>query len=801
LAVHLGAFARSEPAAVGRAIPADLAVNSRFLVLPASVKRMTQTDAAGRLTNVTEYQTSPTNTLLTAYTYDSLDDLTGVNQSGLTRSFAYDSLKRLLSGNNPETGTINYAYDNDGNLITKTDAKGTITCFGTLSGSTCGGAGYDALNRPLVKSYSDGTPQVNWSWDTATLGIGHLTSVAAAGVSTTSFSAYDGLGRPLGSTQTTAGTPYTFAYSYYPIGLNTVKYPSNRQIAYTYDIAGRIASVGGAKTYASGLTYASFGGLQSLQYGNNLYEQTCYNNRLQPTAIWVRNANSNDCASPNSSDLLNLQLGYPASPHNNGNLTSQNIYASSSTPYSQSYTYGDGLNRLSSATETSGWTQTYVYDAFGNRAVLAGAGQYIPNPGQTPQTTSTSTVPYNTTTNNNQWTAATYDSSGNGNMTNDGLNAMTYYADNMLKTSSNSNNGSVTYFYDGDGHRVQKVVAGGASTTYVYDAGGQLAAEYSTASPPVLCTTCWFTADHLGSTRLMTDSSGVVQRRYDFLPFGEEIPQLINGRTAPYETSLQLTTPDVTDWKFTAKPRDSESGLDFFGARYFSGAQGRYTTPDWSAEPEPVPYAKLTDPQSLNLYSYVRNNPLSATDADGHCTSGGEQKGFWWCLFHYSDQDALREATGYFNNNAILINGKRVDPSKMTDQQLLNAWKQVNDAWKAYGGALSPNGALTAMLPGAGLRYEPNPKHGTVARGDVSPEPTNPETTLENSIQIKDTSTARVGVDPATGEYVMFRETGSGTGVYHGYATKEFNDLPNDAKAALQKAGMVTQRGAIAGQQ
>lgn len=47
----------------------------------------------------------------------------------------------------------------------------------------------------------------------------------------------------------------------------------------------------------------------------------------------------------------------------------------------------------------------------------------------------------------------------------------------------------------------------------------------------------------------------------------------------------------------------------------------------------------------------------------------------------------------------------------------------------------------------------------------------------------------------------MFRETGTGTGVYHGYATKEFSDLPNEAKAALQKAGMVSQRGAIVGQQ
>jgi RHS repeat-associated protein len=58
--------------------------------------------------------------------------------------------------------------------------------------------------------------------------------------------------------------------------------------------------------------------------------------------------------------------------------------------------------------------------------------------------------------------------------------------------------------------------------------------------------------------------------------------------------------------------------LDFFGARYFASAQGRWTSPDWSEEPEPVPYADLTDPQTLNLYAYVRNNPLARADADGH---------------------------------------------------------------------------------------------------------------------------------------------------------------------------------------
>ncbi len=71
--------------------------------------------------------------------------------------------------------------------------------------------------------------------------------------------------------------------------------------------------------------------------------------------------------------------------------------------------------------------------------------------------------------------------------------------------------------------------------------------------------------------------------------------------------------------QFTGKERDAESGLDYFGARYYGSALGRFTSPDWSAKPMPVPYAALGDPQSLNLYAYVRNNPLSRADADGHC--------------------------------------------------------------------------------------------------------------------------------------------------------------------------------------
>lgn len=72
---------------------------------------------------------------------------------------------------------------------------------------------------------------------------------------------------------------------------------------------------------------------------------------------------------------------------------------------------------------------------------------------------------------------------------------------------------------------------------------------------------------------------------------------------------------------FTGKERDSESGNDYFGARYYASTMGRFMSPDWSAKLEPVPYAKLDNPQSLNLYSYMLNNPLSGVDPDGHCST------------------------------------------------------------------------------------------------------------------------------------------------------------------------------------
>jgi RHS repeat-associated protein len=71
------------------------------------------------------------------------------------------------------------------------------------------------------------------------------------------------------------------------------------------------------------------------------------------------------------------------------------------------------------------------------------------------------------------------------------------------------------------------------------------------------------------------------------------------------------------------RERDTESNLDDFGARYYSNTFGRWMSPDYSDAPVPVPYADLTNPQSLNLYALVRGNPETFADLDGHLDGNG----------------------------------------------------------------------------------------------------------------------------------------------------------------------------------
>jgi YD repeat-containing protein len=192
----------------------------------AGKKRQSCSNGLGQVTQVTEdpgglgYWTS--------YAYNALDNLLNVAQGTqkpcgggtASRSFGYDSLSRLSSACNPESGTVSYGYDANSNVTSKTDARGIVTCYGTWSGSSCDGLGYDALNRLTKKSYSDGTATVTYSYDQSgclsgpspCYNVGRRTGMSdAAGSESWS---YDAMGRNWADQRTSNGVTHTFVYSY-----------------------------------------------------------------------------------------------------------------------------------------------------------------------------------------------------------------------------------------------------------------------------------------------------------------------------------------------------------------------------------------------------------------------------------------------------------------------------------------------------------------------------------------------------------------------------------------------------------
>jgi len=179
----------------------------------------------------------------------------------------------------------------------------------------------------------------------------------------------------------------------------------------------------------------------------------------------------------------------------------------------------------------------------------------------------------------------------------------------------------VTYTYDGDGKRVKKSngtlywtgpgwdplletdLSGNATEEYVFFNGERVARVDLPAN-----TVEYYFSDHLNSTDIVTDHLGGIVRESDYVPYGGEV--VISGT-------------DPNRYKFTGKER---AGLDDFDARFYSSPFGRFMTPDWEAKPTDVPYANFGNPQSLNLYSYVQNNPTTLGDPDGHDGGVGLQE-------------------------------------------------------------------------------------------------------------------------------------------------------------------------------
>lgn len=584
----------------------------------AGRNRESCTDGLGRMTSVIENPGGLGYT--TNYTYDTLDDLTGVSQGGSrSRSFNHDSLKRLTSSTNPEPGTVTYAYDLDGNVSTKTDARSITTTYT-----------YDALNRVTLMAYSNGDQSIGYTYDqSACLGqpscynIGHRTRIDDVG-GAEEFS-YDTMGREIGEERFTGSASKTTSYAYDLAGdMTSLTYPSGRTITYTYDSAGRPSEaqdttnninyeIGSCANGISnsGVCYAPNGSVAQEQNGSNLVSTYIYNTRFQPcwmygtTGTALPTNTTCTAGDPGSGNILDLQYNFNLGAGDNGNVVG--ITNKRDSTRTQSFTY-DPLNRIATAktsatTGSNCWGETYTIDQWGNLTVIGALSGYS---GCTQENLSVSA----TTNNQLSSTGFSYDTSGN--MLNDGAHAYAYNAESEIKSAA-----GVTYTYDGDGNRVEKSsgkaywygagteildesdLSGNITNEYVFFGGKRIAMRNVSSG-----TIYYYEDDMLGSARTMVQA-GQTSPCYDgdFYPFG--------GERIVANTCTQ-------NYKFEGKERDTETGNDDFGARYYISRLGRWLSADWSAVPAPVPYANLANPQTLNLYAMVSDNPETFADLDGH---------------------------------------------------------------------------------------------------------------------------------------------------------------------------------------
>ena len=525
----------------------------------------------------------------------------------------------------PESGTISYSYDDDGNLITKTAPKqnqlGTATVSTTYS--------YDALNRLTGKSYNDGsTPSVQFAYDgsnptgcsppgitpSATNLIGRRSGMCDSS-GATAWS-YDPLGRQITEKRTINGTSAitnSIGYTYnYDGSVATITYPGSlRSITYTLAASGantasRPASaqdIANGINYVTAANYAPQGVLSGLTNGASTNERFTFNSRLQPLQIYYgTNAppslTGNTCPGT-VGNIMHRVYSFSLGTNDNGNV--QVITNCRDTTRTQNFDY-DSLNRIAHAytTGNANWGETYTIDPWGN---LTNIGPY-PNK---VHYENLSAAPASTA---NQLPGFGYDAAGN--MTGNGSASYVYDAENRLAATA-----GYTYVYDADGRRVKKcsnsncsagtlywrntggdplvetTVSGTATEEYIFFNGSR-AARNDIAGNVVH----YYFSDHLGSADVVTSATGIVQSESDYYPYGGEIV---------------ITTGDSNNYKFTGKERDAESGLDNFGARYYGNALGRFT----STDPKMITRKRIIDPQQWNMYSYVRNNPLGYVDPDG----------------------------------------------------------------------------------------------------------------------------------------------------------------------------------------
>lgn len=424
------------------------------------------------------------------------------------------------------------------------------------------------------------------------------------------------MGRMWGDKRITNSVTNQTTYAYNLDGsLATLTYPSGRIISYTYNSAAQpTAAADNANeiSYVSGGLYAPHGALAFRTSGVNY--TILYNSRLQPCWSWAGSGTSlplNDActATATTGTILDLKYSYNLGA-DNGDVVG--ITNDQDTTRSQTFLY-DSLNRISRAYTSSTysnspancWGELFNYDQWGNFLSIG-----VSSSAYTGCNQQSLNVLVNGSNQISSPSGYVYDADGNLiTVPAPGAASYSYNAENEMTSTA-----GVNYIYDGDGHRVEKSngklywygnagkvleetdLSGNLTSEYVFFGGTRVARRDSPSN-----NIFYYFGDQLGTSRAIVQS-GQTSPCYDadFFPFGGE-------------HALVNTCPQ--NYKFTGKERDSESNLDNFEARYYSSQIGRMQSPDPLSVSSNM--ADSENPQSWNMYSYVLNNPLSATDPDG----------------------------------------------------------------------------------------------------------------------------------------------------------------------------------------
>ncbi len=586
------------------------ATNTATVTDPAAKARKSFADGLGRMTKVFEdpsglnYETD--------YSYNILDQLTGVTQGAQTRTYVYDDLGRVNKTTTPEAGTFCFGtysgstcqqngYDSFGDLLYRTDARGVLTSYT-----------YDNLNRLSTISYNVGTsgvtatPSVTLTYDqggSAAYALGRLTSMTD-GVGSETYT-YNNLGEMTQLQKVIGSTTYTTGYAYNLAGeLSSITYPSSRVVQQSFDTIGRLCAVGASgstcssgTTYATGYAYNAAFQVTGFNYGNGVAATFGYapDRLLLQSLAYTKG--SSTLFSTNywyKTDATNCPSGASG---NNGQI--QCITDNAEPGRTVSYAF-DSLYRITAATTNGSsnytkWGLQWTYDRYGNRLTQS----------QTYDAPPTNSVTVSATT--NQITGSPYAYDANGNMTNDGNNTLVYDAENRVLSATNGG-ASGTYTYDGNSLRVKKA-SGSTTTVYIfsgskviaeYDNGagvGSPSREYIYSGGTLLAKidssgTKYYHRDHL-SNRVVTDSSGNALEQLGHYPFGESWYNASNDKLL-----------------FTTYERDAESGNDYAMARYNVNRLGRFSSPDPMA-------GSTSNPQSLNHYTFGLNDPVNLADPLG----------------------------------------------------------------------------------------------------------------------------------------------------------------------------------------